>query len=149
MEEGERQNIRNSMMAAYKAVMVMVMVMVMVGLSRDRDQLILGHGVPLTDGWIHYTCTYTLHVKNLKKQGFTGRDDLESCIQEALFLASLYSFIYLDLASLTWFQWKSTVFNDPTMERRNYQTSNPKGPFVRIDTTRLVTLNQGNWKIRK
>ena len=54
MEEGEKENIWNSMMAAYKAVMVMVMV----GLS--QDQLIFGPWVVLTDG---FPSILSLHVE--------------------------------------------------------------------------------------
>ena len=58
MEEGEKENIRNSMMAAYKAVMVMVMVMV--GLS--RDQLIFGPWVVLTDGSTTHAHTLAFYL---------------------------------------------------------------------------------------
>ena len=60
MEEGEKENIRNSMMAAYKAVMMMVMVMVMVGLS--RDQFIFGPWVVLTDGSTTHAHTLAFYL---------------------------------------------------------------------------------------
>ena len=56
MEEGEKENIRNSMMAAYKAVMVMVMV----GLS--QDQLIFGPWVVLTDGSTTHAHTLAFYL---------------------------------------------------------------------------------------
>ena len=56
MEEGEKENIRNSMMALYKAVMVMVMV----GLS--QDQLIFGPWVVLTDGSTTHAHTLAFYL---------------------------------------------------------------------------------------
>ena len=56
MEEGEKENIRNSMMAAYKAVMVMVMV------GRSQDQWIFGPWVVLTDGSTTHAHTLAFYL---------------------------------------------------------------------------------------